>query len=179
MFITPLGPEATNLGKMTYSAVSTAFTPGATPQDIFTITGSATKVIRVLRMGISTTQTTAGINNFFLAKRSSANTAGTSAAPAITVNDSLNTAATATVLQYTANPTAGTLVGYISGFQLNSPAPATAGIGGLQGIDYSLIDTFGQPITLRGITEVLAWNFKGAALPGGLSVIAYCQWTEE
>ena len=160
----------------TYVAVSTAFTPGATPVDIFSITGSATNNIYVQKMGISTIQNAAGVNALFIAKRSTANIAGTSAAPAIVTYGSGNSAATATVLQYTANPTTpGTLVGYAWGGWVNSPIAASAA-DPVTEIDF--VTAYGQPIELLSTAEVLAFNFKGAALPAGLSVIAYVVWTE-
>lgn len=165
--------------KASYLAYSAAFTPGATPQDIFTITGSATKLVKVLRMFIATTQTTAGINGWAIVKRSTANTGGTSAAVTAIRSDQNDPAATATVLQYTANPTAGALVGGAwSGF-INSPAPATVGIGGLMGAFVDFPDSLGKPITLRSISDVLTWNFGAVALPAGLSVRAGVIWTEE
>ncbi len=162
----------------TYAATSTAFTPGATPQDIFTLTGSATNNVYVIKMGITTTQTNAGTNAFFIAKRSTPNTTGTHAEPAIVSYDSNNPAATAVASQYTANPGAnGTLVGYLWGGWVNSPAVATAGIGsGVLEVDF--MDMFGQPVCLLSASEVLGWNFKGAALPGGLSVVSYVVWYE-
>jgi hypothetical protein len=162
----------------TYAAVSTAFTPGATPVDVFSITGSATSNIYVIKMGLSATQTTAGINAWYLAKRSTANAGGTSAAAAAIPYNSNNPAASGAALQYTANPTAGSLVGYVWGGQLNAPAPATAGVGDVQGVEVDFVDQFGQPLSLLSASEVLAWNFKGAALPTGLSVIAYAVWYE-
>jgi hypothetical protein len=162
----------------TYSAVSTAFTPGATPVDVFSITGSATSNVYVLKMGLSALQTTAGINAWFLAKRSTANSGGTSASVGAIPYNSNNPAATATVLQYTANPTAGTLVDYVWGGWVNSAAPATAGVGASQVAEVNFMDMFGQPLSLLSASQVLAWNFKGAALPTGLSVIAYAVWYE-
>ena len=85
-----------------YMAASLPFTvTGATPQDLFTITGSSTKTISVIKTGIVTTQTTAGSNNWFLAKRSTASTGGTSAAVTAVPTDDTYPAATASVLQYT------------------------------------------------------------------------------
>ena len=162
----------------TYSAVSTAFTPGTAPVDVFSIAGSATSNIYVQKMGITTTQTTEGVNAWFLAKRSTANSGGTSAAPTIVPNNSNNPAVSASVLQYTANPTAGSLVGYVWGGWVNAPKVTTAGVGGIQGVEVDFEDMFGQPICLLSAAEVLAWNFKGASLPSGLSVIAYCAWYE-
>lgn len=163
----------------TYAATSTAFTPGATPEDVFTLTGSATTHIYVLHMSISTIQTTAGTNAWFIAKRSTANSGGTAATPTIVPLTSTNGAATAVARQYTANPTAGTLVGYNWGSWINSPAIATAGIGGSQITTAIQLETeLGQAVHLADATEVIAFNFKGAALPAGLSVIAHVEWIE-
>ncbi len=165
--------------QFTYSTASTAFTPPATPTDMFTITGSATNNIYILKMGISTTQTTAGVNSLALIKRSAANIAGTSAAAVPTPFDSANPVATATPLQYTANPTTlGAAAGTVWRGWVNSPAVGTAGLGGLQGVEINFEDMFGQPLTLLSTAEVLAWSFGGAALPSGLSVIATVVWTE-
>lgn len=162
----------------TYAAVSTAFTPGTAPVDIFTISGSSTNNVYVIKMGIACTQTTEGVNAFFLAKRSTANSGGTHAEPAIVPYNSNNPTASAVVSQYTANPTAGSLVGYLWGGWVNSPKVTTAGTGGIQGIEVDFEDMFGQPVSLLSASEVLGWNFKGATLPTGLSVIAYAVWYE-
>ena len=164
----------------TFMAASSAFTPGATPQDVFTITGNATTNVYVLKMGISTNQTTAGSNAWFIAKRSAANTGGTPATVTAVPMNSNSAAASATLNQYTANPTAGTLIGNMwSGF-VNASAPATAGVGGYQGVevDFFATDTYCGPIALLSASEVLAWNFGGAALPTGLSVLAWVLWAE-
>ncbi len=159
----------------TYAAASTAFTPGVAPTDIFTITGSATSNVYVLKMGLSTTQGALGTNAWFLEKRSAANAGGTHAAVAAVPYDSNNPAGTATVLQYTVNPAAlGAAVGPVWNGWVNSPAVAGQG----SGIEVDFIDMFGQPLTLLSIAEVLAWNFNGAALPAGLSVLAYAVWYE-
>ncbi len=162
----------------TYRAFSTAFSPPATPTDMFTITGSGSMIVRVLRMSISTLQTVAGINEVLILKRSAANTGGTSAAATPVPCDSADAAATATPLQYTANPTLGAVVtGRVWAGHVSSAAPASVGVGSsIVTVDF--IQLLGKPITLRGVAEVLAWNFNGAALPTGLSVIAGVIWTE-
>jgi len=162
----------------TYVACSSAFTPGATPQDVVTLTGSATKNIYVLEMGISTTQTTAGLNAWFIAKRSAANTAGTSAGLTEVSLQSTQSAATATGLQYTANPTAGTLVGNIWNGWINSPDIAADGPGALNSTVVNFESLIGKPLALLSAAEVVAWNFNGAALPAGLSVLAWIKWAE-
>jgi hypothetical protein len=169
---TPLPtPPASTYGA--FMAASAPFTPGATPQDVFTITGS-TKRVTVNAIGVSTVQTTAGMNAWALVKRSTANTAGTSATIAGVPLEDAYPAATATVRQYTANPTAGTLIGTVWSGRVASPAPATA----LSGTE-KLLTFNGSPVILTGTTDVLAWNLGGVALPAGLSVQAYVWWTEQ
>jgi|SRR6185312_570117 len=160
----------------TFRATSGAFTPGATPQDVFTITGNSTTNVYVQKMGISTTQTTAGLNAWYVAKRSTANSGGTSSAATV-VPLNANYSAHATVLEYTGNPTAGTLIGNVWGAWVDSPAVAAAGVGNVI-VEVDFQSMLGQPLALLSTADVLAWNFNGAALPGGLSVIAYVQWVE-
>lgn len=161
-----------------YMAASLPFTPGTVLQDVFTITGSATKTITIIRAGLSTLQTTGGINTWYLLRRSTANSAGTSVAVAAIPTTDTFAAASATVLQYTVNPTAGTLLGRLWTGRVGSPAPGTVGIGDSEKI-LLLSDRTGlQPVTLTGVNDVLAWNFNGATLPAGLSVTAHFWWTE-
>ncbi len=167
------------LATCTYTASTFTFTPGTTPGDVFTITGSATKTVKILRMGLASNQGTAGTNNWFIVKRNTANSGGTSTSVAGVPHDSTNAAATATVLEYTVNPTSGTLVGQVWSGKLDSPIATTAGIGGSEGVEVSFAELYGQPITLRGVNDVLAWNFNLAALPSGLTITAYVTWTEE
>lgn len=170
---TPLPAPLNVFGE--YMAASAAFTPGATPQDVFTIAGSATKIVRITRMAISTIQTTAGNNRWALNKRSTANSSGTSAVVAAVPTDSGYPAATAIVRAYTGNPTAGSLVGEGWGGRVPSPTAAlsTASLGpDVQGFARNPF------ATLRGVAQSLGWNFGGLALPAGLSVCALVWWTE-
>ena len=162
--------------RQTYSAAALGIVPGTTPTDVFTITGSATKTIRVLEIGVSATSTVAAIINCQLIKRSTANTGGTFAAVTAVPHDSNNAAATATVLSYTANPTAlGTTVGPVRTFKLLSDATATA----TQDLQiFSFGDNPGQAIVLRGKTQVLSVNLNAITLGGG-SLDLYFVWTEE
>ena len=174
-----LGVEIKNPQQVaTYSACSAIFTPPATPTDVFTITGSGSKTVKVYRMWLSSLQTTAGQNAWYIVKRNLANTAGTSDNLVELPHDSNSAAATATVLDYTVNPTINDTTGKAWAGYIASPAPATAAIGDyVQQVDF--IALFGQPLVLRGVAQVLAWNFDGAALPAGLAVIGGVTWTEE
>lgn len=173
---TPIPPATVGTPAMSYMAATLPFTPGATPQDVFSIIGSATKTVTIQRTGIVTVQTTAGVNPWQLIARSTANTNGTSAPVSAVPFDGANTAATASVIQYTANSTVfGTLVGRLWAGRVPSPAPATAGIG-----NPNIIVSFdrGPNPKLSGVAQSISWNFGGAALPTGLSVIAFVWWTE-
>lgn len=157
-----------------YMAASLPFTPGATPQDIFSIIGSASKSVNIVAAGIVTVQTANGGNNWQIVKRSTANSGGTSAIVAPVPCDPAFPAASAVVRQYTANPTAGSLVGRVWSGRVPAPTPATAGIGNP---NVQVVFSFPN-LKLSGANDVLAWNFNGAALPAGLSVTAYFWWTE-
>lgn len=164
--------------KATYSATSAiAFASATSATDIFTITGSATKTIRIIRIAFSAQETTAGVVNVLLIKRSAANTGGTSASAIAVPHDSTNSAATATVLNYTANPSSlGTSVGTVRAARVFIPTTGT------DTADFSNEWDFGmgpeQAIVLRGISQVLALNLNSTTVIGG-TWTCYIEWTEE
>ena len=160
----------------TYSASAVGLVPPAAATDVFTITGSAGKTIKILRVELSGT-TTAGSGlsvNASLVKRSTANSGGTSVATAITPHDSANSAATATVLQYTANPTLGTSVGSPRSKRYSM---ATAGSLVADAI-WDFRTRPSQAVVLRGTGQVLAINLGGATITGPL-IHCNIEWTEE
>jgi hypothetical protein len=170
---TPIPEPAATSGS--YLAASAPFTPGATPQDVFGIGGSATRLITVTGLWLTTVQTTAGSNAWFVVKRSTLNTGGTSTAVTMVPTSVNAPAPTAAVRQYTANPTAGTLVGNVWSGRVSAPAPATAALS-----PYAT-QIFGgdrRTIVLATVNDLLALNFNGAALPAGLSVQAVIAWDE-
>lgn len=180
------GRELSLQAKQTFMASST-FTPAATPTDLVIIEGSATKTVRVISFVITTTNTAAGSQQFFLIKRSTADTTGTFVAATAVPFDSNNSASTVNrVGHFTANPGAlGTAVGTIVTKRVASPVavPATfAGIvsdAGVQLLDFSSNTLLDQPITLRGVAQCLALNFNGAALVAGQTHAYYLSWIEE
>lgn len=179
------GREVSPQSKVTYMASGT-FTPAATPTDLVTIFGSASKTVRVLSMVISTTNTAAGSQQFFLIKRSAANSGGTPVSATLVPMDSTDTGATATVQHYTANAASlGAAAGTINTVRVATPAaiPATwAGI--TQNAGYELIpagntsklDKF--PV-LRGTAQGLCINFNSVALVAGQTHAYTLVWTEE
>jgi hypothetical protein len=159
--------------KTTYSAATNGLAPALTPTDVFTITGSATKTIRVTKITFSAVKTAASTIDVLLLKRSTANNGGVSAAVTATSFDSSNAAATATVLAYTTNPTTGTLVGNVRNRKCLVPTSGNTG-------DYISYEfgQLGQAVVLRGINQVLSINLNGVTMTGGLCNFAV-EWTEE
>jgi len=163
----------------TYSYSNPSFTIPATPTDIITIEGSASKTIAITSARISTIQTTAGVNSWFLTKRSTARTGGVQVGGTAVSHDSSDAAAAAVVGHWTTLFTgAGALVGNVWGGRVDSPAAATAGIGGFIGAQIDFTRLFGKPILLRGAGESLAINFNGAALPTGMTCLGGFTWFE-
>jgi len=158
-----------------YSAAVQGLAPAATPSDVFTIAGSASKVIIPTKLTVSCTQTTAGAIDVLLIKRSSADTGGTSTAPTAVRHDSNSAAATATLAAYTANPTLGTAVGNVGAYKLNCLAPATATP------EDVVIEKFGPPgapILVRGTAEQLVVNLNSVTVTGGNFNIRM-EWVEQ
>lgn len=161
----------------TYSANIRNFTPAATPTDVISITGAANRTIKVLKVVLSATQTTAGMNEWLLVKRSTANTGGTPTAATAVPFDSQNPTATASVVSYGANPSAlGTTVGIVDA----QKAPAQASTGTTSALlEFNLDHLDASPVVLRGVNDVLALNFNGAAVPAGLAMDCTVYWTEQ
>lgn len=161
--------------KASYSAGAVAIAPAATATDVFVISGSASKTVRVTRISASCTSTAGLTVNAAIIKRSSADTGGTSAAVTAAPMDSADGAATASVLSYTANPGAlGTAVGNVRTFKLFSPTATT-----FQTFQEMLFgNTTGQAVVLRGVAQQLAINLSATTITGG-SCNFYTEWTEE
>lgn len=163
--------------KQTYSSMTqyvSNVAGGAT--DTCTLTGSATKTIRVRRIYFGMVATTAITDPIAIVKRSTANTGGTSSVMVPVPYDSRNAAATATVAFYTANPTTGTLVGVLAD-PLFSVGNLTTG--GAQSFPSEFqFGRLGQPILLRGIAEVLAVNLNSFGYSGNLTTCGF-EWTED
>jgi hypothetical protein len=176
-----LGQVTPGLSKSaTYSAAKVGLVPASSPTDIFTITGSATKIVRVTRIAITATTTSAtpAAIDCLLVKRSTANSGGTSTgSPTPVPHDSTNAAATATILAYTVNPTTGDIVGTALRNEKLMQQLAT-----LTATDFpgpgKLVWEFPRPIVLRGIAEVLAVNLNGVSVTGTASFDIDAEWTE-
>lgn len=171
----PLVISVVDTVKNTYSASAGPFAAAASATDVFTITGSASKTIRITRISFSGTQTTAAMRDVLIIKRSTANTGGTSATPIIAPHDSQFPAATAVVRNYTANPASlGTSVGTIRSQKVY--------IGTATQLSREFCVDWGprnsQAPVLRGTTQVLAVNLNGVTSTGN-SLSISIEWTEE
>lgn len=167
----------------TYAGVTATFTPAASATDIFHITGSSTKTIKILRVILSGTQTTSGgVATHALIKRTSANSGGTSVATTVVPMDTQFPASTVTIEHYTANPTLGGVAsggGTIYSPRVTVPAVSTA-------FNFPIIFDFncqdmlnGQPIVLRGTGEQVVVNLSGTTPTGAGNYSVTIIWNEE
>jgi hypothetical protein len=160
--------------KATYSASIVGLVPVASCTDLFTITGSASKTVRVSRITVTATQTTSGQIDVALIKRSTANSSGTSTSPTVIPHDSNSAAGSATIRAYTLNPTLGNTVGTMKARKVF--------VGSTVANSDEFITDFGvrnsQAIVLRGTSQVLSVNLNGVTITGGSFNISV-EWTEE
>lgn len=168
--------------KATYMASTASFiTPAASTTDVFTLYGSSTKTIKILRIDFNNTCTTASgsfTDKIFLIKRSSAPSGGTATTLTQVPLDSTSAAGTATnVKAFTANPTVGGTVGTLAQCALYGMISNQNNLPFATIFDHRLT---GQPIVLRGTAEGVAINFAGTAPAGGTSLLGVTfTWTEE
>lgn len=161
----------------TYSASSGPVTISTAATDVFAIYGSATKTIKVTKIALTCYRQAANGEWFYLKRRSTANTGGTSSSRTKVPHDTSNAAATATVLSYTVNPTAlGTEVGDIDvqryGIPSASSVPADS-----EFVLFEAPDRI-QALVLRGDTQWLTINLNGITISG--NVFSFnVTWTEE
>lgn len=171
-----LGSHAQSDGlRATYAASILGLAVAASATDIFTILGSATKTVRITRLRISGTKTTAGAAiDVQLIIRSAADTAGTKTNPTLIPYDSASAPATAIVAAYTTNPTLGTTVGTLVAdsvfVALNT---AASGL-----LDYTFGNRPAQAIVLRGVAQQLAVNLNAVTVGGGTFDL-WVEWTED
>ena len=166
--------RTTNEGKRgTYAVAAVGVTPATTPTDMVLISGSTTETIRIKSVTVSGLATTAGTMDVSLIKRTTANTGGTATNPTPAQFDSTDAAPTATVSQYSVNPTAlGTGVALFTK-KLNFGLAGAAG-----SVTFDFATRNDKALLLRGVAHGLAINFNGGAVPSG-GTISYAIEFEE
>lgn len=168
----------------TYRAAAN-FTPQATAAvTMITITGSASKTIRIKRIGISGVSTGSGQQILALQRTSALGAGGTLVAPTVAKLDTNSAAASAVVNHWTTTlKAAGTPVGgpmnaqniqtVVTAVPITSPGP-TQFMFPENGIPT------GQSIVLRGVADILEVQNIGAANLAAGTVLAYfVEWVED
>lgn len=156
----------------TYSVSTAAFTTAASATDIATLSGNASNTAQLLACYVTIQPTVAGQCTYFLTKRSSANSGGTSTTDTGIPQDSADSACVSVARKYTANPTPGTLVGNVATYALYS-SPYFA-VGQPVTIPLYVANPLAKPITLRGTAESIAVNQNGVT--NGVSTTASITW---
>jgi len=149
--------------KATYRYAGT-LTPTATPTDIITIAGSATKTGRIKSIVLGGIATTAGNMPVTLIRRSAANTGGTKASATGAAHDVNDPAATVIPLVFTANASGlGAAVANMG--QGRVWLPLSTGTPAPLRWDFSTRQD--KALIVRGATDIIAINLNGAAVPSG------------
>lgn len=165
----------------TYWASAIGYSPVATATDMSCMIGSATKTVTVTNAVMYVNSTTSATQALYIIKRSTANSGGTPTTLTPTLYESTDSAATASVVTYGANPTTGTGTA-IRYNQITSPvvtSPAVAFSLATFAANGSTV-TYQKNIVLHGVAESLCFNYNGAALAGTLLTVAFeWEWTEK
>ncbi len=162
-----------------YSGGINGLVPAASATDIFTITGSASKTIRVTRIEISGIATTILDTTVRLLLRTTADTGGTATNPVGYAHDQNSAAATAVLAAYTANPTVNDGTNRLirtSKLLFNLAAPTAGSESGR--LIWDAGDRPAQAFVLRGVAQQLAINLAGVSVAGG-SIDISIEWTED
>lgn len=156
----------------TYSA-SANIAVASAATDIAAFFGNATTTVQVTKIRVTGIQTTTGVVNMLLVRRSTANTAGTSSNFLVALHEASDAANSSTPIAYTANPTVGTLAGVVRRWYhaLTSTTSDSSP-------EYTLeFGENGKPLILSGVTQGICLNLNGATVPGGLVNVSI-EWIE-
>lgn len=167
------------VNKHTYSAAITGLVPAASATDLITIKGSSAAAIRVTRVACNGQATASGNALVQLITRSNPTTGGTSSVATAVPHDPNDSAANASVVSYTANPTAGSAVGTVRSGYVNLPASNVVGASLLEWEFGAQNRTASKEIILRNASQVLAINGSGVSFPAGTTLNCSLEWTEE
>jgi hypothetical protein len=165
----------------TFSAATVAYSPYASATDIMIITGSATKTVRIKRVGVSGRATAANQLDVGLYKHTVANTTGspttiTSVAHDTTINTG-SAAVTAVVQTYGAAPVIdGTKVLFRA---VQSNVSQSGSGGAATPVEWHFGDVNDQALVLHGTAEQAAINLGGGAVPSGTVLNMFVEWSEE
>jgi hypothetical protein len=170
-------PTVNYNGVATYRVQVADITPAATATDVLMVCGSATKTVYVHRVQLTADATGAAVIDFYLYKRTTANTGGTSTAQTLVKMNTADAAATATAVLYTANPATLGTGALINGDHYEIPATT-----GTAYYSPPWVEDFGtrgtEPVVLHGTSECLSMSLNGQTLPAGFSLYAMFEISE-
>lgn len=163
-----MASETTNTppASASYMAAISGLVPAAAATDILTIAGAPNRIIQINQITISGIATAAAAVPISIIKRTTANTAGTSAPMTAVSLDSRNGVALATLLTYTANPTLGSVTGggsIATARLILSTASASVGS---SPIVFSFERMYMKMPILLSASELLCVNYGGATASG-------------
>lgn len=164
----------------TYSAAARGFVPVASATSpLFSIQGSASKVIKIRHITLSWSCTTgAALATDVSMQRFSALTGGTTGStPALASDDTTNPAGTAVVLQYSAVPTVATAVGGLIRAERMVWITSSATTAQSPAVHWDFSQNGTQAITLRGIADYV--GIYVTAVGGTPIMTIRITWTEE
>jgi hypothetical protein len=168
----------------TYSAAFSSYAAYATPTDLMTLTGSATKTVAVTGFAIGIQSTASALQTLDLIRRSAASTGGTATTLTPVLYDSEQAAATAVAKIWTAAPSlgasAGTLKTIVAASSTLTIGPTMLGLNFTNNTLQSpqISGDFRRPVILRGAAESINLNYKGAALTAGFAACGFIEWIE-
>jgi hypothetical protein len=167
--------------KTTYASALTAINVGTSATTVLAqVVGSATKTVRVTKIRVSATQSTAAVYyDLNIVKSSTAISGGTASAGTVVPLDSNDTAGTGTMQAFTATPTAGTAVGNIDAQKIFLPITGTPASGIL-----GYYAEFGgraasRAVVLRGVAQSCDVKIANATPANANSFDFAFEWTEE
>jgi hypothetical protein len=164
--------------KQTYRCGIVAFTPiasGGTAPAV-SVTGSATKTVRITRIRLSASTQTGAVADISLQKFTalSGGTANSQSAN-VAKMDSGNAAQTAVINQWSVAATTHTAAGILNAERYEMAAPSATVLPGA--IEWTFGDKQGQGLVLRGTSEFVGFLMSAV----GTAPVADCwiEWTEE
>jgi hypothetical protein len=152
------------------------YTPQATPQDFFTLTGNALVVAKLRKVEVWIGATAAAAMELQLVYNTAPDTGGTAATPVAVPIDPNNPVPLCVLQAYSVAPTPGTTLGPIAVGRV--AGPILAGAGAQEPITWLFGDANDMCPTLRTANQQIALNGNGAALPSGIKFSIRFTWTE-
>jgi hypothetical protein len=169
--------------KATYSMSTSAFIPKASATSpSWSIQGSSTKTIRILRIVATFTALTGTATPFYtnlqLQKYSVLSGGVTGTTPTGALNDSNNAAQTAIVLTYSTVPSTATAIGGITRAEIMQVITATASLNAASRVEWDFGNIGGQALILRGTAQYFGLVIPTIAASTPLMAV-WVEFTEE